>query len=252
MVPKLPAGHRLVRFGSVDSTNSQAHRLAEIGERGPLWIWADRQTGGRGRLGRAWVSEPGNLYTTFLFTIAGPPQTGAQASFVAALAVRDAAASLIGEAAGLGLKWPNDVLLRGAKFCGILAETLAHPQATVLGLGIGLNLAHAPRGMAYPVTSLGAGIAPALALERLADALDRLLSVWNEGSGFAAIRQAWLDHAVGRDGEARAEVNGREVRGRFAGLAEDGALILIGADGIGRSIHAGEVRFAELERLRAQ
>ena len=252
MALKLPHGHASRHFETIDSTNAEAHRCAEAGEGGPLWLWADRQTRGRGRLGRSWMSEPGNLYATFLFTTAAPPQVAAQASFVAALAVRDTAGALLGTQAGLALKWPNDVLRDGAKFCGILPEIVRlNGRGTCVSLGIGINLAHVPEGLAYPVTRLGP-FAPALALESLAHTLDRRLALWNEGASFAVIRQAWLEHAVGLNGPASAQVNGHEIQGLFAGLADDGALMLRGSDGRTVSIHAGEVRFAELERLRAR
>src|SRR6185503_19704129 len=112
---KLPAGHRLIHFERIDSTNAEARRLAESGERGPLWIWSDEQTGGRGRLGRTWVSEPGNLYVTCLFQTAAAVAAVAQVSFVAAIAVHELASDLLPKEK-LFLKWPNDVLLDGAKF----------------------------------------------------------------------------------------------------------------------------------------
>ncbi|MGL6181432.1 MAG: biotin--[acetyl-CoA-carboxylase] ligase, partial [Aestuariivirga sp.] len=72
------AGHPVLHFERIDSTNIEARRLAEQGERGPLWLVADQQDGGRGRLGRTWVSEPGNLYATFLFPMSAGPEIAAQ------------------------------------------------------------------------------------------------------------------------------------------------------------------------------
>ncbi len=81
---QLRTGHPVIRFDRIDSTNAEARRRADEGEIGPLWLWADEQTGGRGRLGRSWVSEPGNLYATFLFGISAGLEVAAQVSFVAA------------------------------------------------------------------------------------------------------------------------------------------------------------------------
>ena len=86
---------RLLHFEAIDSTNAEAHRLAKEGERGPLWILADLQSQGRGRLGRHWVSEPGNLYATFVFTFHGSALVASQVGFVAALAIRDTAAEVL-------------------------------------------------------------------------------------------------------------------------------------------------------------
>ncbi|MGH6819625.1 MAG: biotin--[acetyl-CoA-carboxylase] ligase [Methylocella sp.] len=242
--------HRVIHFERIDSTNAEAHRLAQKGERGPLWLWADEQTGGRGRLGRTWVSEPGNFYATFLFSTSGGAEVATQVSFVAALAVHDLAAALLPRAK-LGIKWPNDVLVDGAKFCGLLAEVLAtHPTAVALGCGI--NVARAPKGMAYPVTALAHhGKVPALGelLQMLDTSLSDQLAVWNEGSGFATIRGRWMKHALGIGREAVAMIGGKQESGIFRGLASDGALILEFASGAQKHIHAGDVRFALRETL---
>ena len=233
---KLPAGHRLIHFERIDSTNAEARRLAEGGERGPLWIWSDEQTGGRGRRGRTWVSEPGNLYVTCLFQTAAAVVAVAQVSFVAAIAVHDLASNLLPKEK-LFLKWPNDVLRDGAKFCGILAEVVA-ANPTRVALGCGINLAHAPGGMPYPVTALGGEFAPDSILPKLALSLWNWLEIWDEGRGFPAIRKAWLERA---DGVGK-EVSVDGTIGRFEGLDSEGALLMTLSDGTQRQIHAGDVR----------
>src|SRR5437660_1111238 len=114
------AGVRLVAHEVLTSTNSEALRLAREGERGPLWITAQRQTAGRGRRGREWVSAPGNLYATLLLTAPTSAQCWPQLSFVAALATHDAVAEIAPKLKPLiTVKWPNDLLLEGSKFAGI-------------------------------------------------------------------------------------------------------------------------------------
>ncbi len=242
---KLPAGHRLIHFERIDSTNAEARRLAEGGECGPLWIWSDEQTGGRGRLGRTWISEPGNLYVTFLFQTAAPGSAVAQISFVAALAVRELASHLLPNEDFL-LKWPNDVLMSGAKFCGLLAEVVGSGP-TCIALGCGINLAHAPTGTPYPVASLGSQFKPEEVLPQLASALWKWIEVWGEGRGFSTIRKAWLERAAGIDKEV--SVDG--MIGRFEGIGTDGALLVTFSDGTRKQIHAGDVRFADIERMRS-
>src|SRR6267378_2624975 len=101
-------GIGLIACDTVGSTNAEALAYARAGERGPLWVTARAQTAGRGRRGRVWVSEPGNLYATLLLTDPAPPERAAQLSFVAALAVHDAIARLAPALAPrLALKWPN-------------------------------------------------------------------------------------------------------------------------------------------------
>lgn len=255
----------LVRhFDRIDSTNAEARRLAELGERGPLWIVASEQTGGRGRHGRQWVSEPGNLYATRLFAINAEPAVAAQLSFVAAVAVREAVAKRFPDISPR-IKWPNDLLIDGAKFCGLLPEVVGQTPTTI-ALGCGINIAHAPDNTPYSVTYLLARHpgesrgrsepwVPVFAgmtegVEHLFVELDssiaRVLQIWNEGQGFAAIRDMWLAHALGLDGACATE----HGEGIFHGLAADGALILELADGTRKHIHSGEVRFADIERLR--
>src|SRR5262249_52630387 len=139
----------------IDSTNAEAHRLARDGERGPLWIMGDLQSQGRGRLGRHWVSEPGNLYATFVFTLKASALVASQIGFVAALAIRDTTVAALPRGAGTSkLRWPNAVQLAVAKFAGILPETGAQSAdgGTTVALGMGLNIAHAREGTPSPVT----------------------------------------------------------------------------------------------------
>lgn len=244
----LGTGHGVRRYDRIDSTNLEARRLADDGELGPLWLVADEQTGGRGRLGRSWVSEPGNLYATFLFAIAEGPQAAAQVSFVAALAVHDMVMGLKPELTPR-IKWPNDVLIGGAKFCGVLPEVVgANP--TRIAIGCGINIAHAPQGTPYPVTALGADLSLDTVLASLDRHLTARLAQWDEGRGFASIRQDWGTRALGLGSDVTASVGARQVTGTFAGLAPDGALLLKDSAGTIVPIHAGEVSFAELEALR--
>ena len=241
--------HRAVQFDEIDSTNAEAMRRASGGERGPLWIVAARQTAGRGRQGRRWDSETGNLYATLLVTLPAPAAIAAQTSFVAALAVHDLAAGVVAAPEKLALKWPNDVLLEGAKLAGILIETLARdePATTTVAIGIGINLASAPDHTRYGAISLaahGAHVTPQDAFAGLAAAMAQRLAEWNDGAGFALIRSDWMARAAGLGGKASVTMGERTVTGEFAGLASDGALLLSVTGGQIHCIHAGEVSLA--------
>ena len=133
------AGVGLVTHDTIGSTNAEALRLARAAERGPLWIVARSQTAGRGRRGRPWVSEPGNLYASLLLTDPSPPERAAELSFVAALAVHDAVGGRIpGLARRLALKWRNDCLVEGKKFGGILIEGVLGFERAFIRLGVSL------------------------------------------------------------------------------------------------------------------
>jgi BirA family biotin operon repressor/biotin-[acetyl-CoA-carboxylase] ligase len=240
------AGIRHLIYDTLGSTNAEALALARAGERGPLWISAGRQTAGRGRRGRAWVSEPGNLYASLLLSDPAPPARVAELSFVAALAARDAVAEVAPALAPqLSFKWPNDVLLAGDKVAGILieGEVVRGEPATVV-VGFGVNCASHPAEAAFPATDLrahSAEIGPLDLLARLSVALFTRLAQWDRGNGFAGIRNDWLTaaHAVGAT--VRVSDGGSERTGRFAGLDATGRLLLDLPDGTRHEIAAGDV-----------
>jgi len=227
------------RYDVVDSTNDEARRLAAAGEAGPLWIVAREQSKGRGRRGRVWVSQQGNLFATLL-TRGSRPASG-QLAFVAGLAAGEAIAQLA-PTIPVVLKWPNDVLLGGKKVCGILLEGFGE----ALAIGIGVNLAHYPADAEFPATSVKetTGRAPNSddALTLLAGTMAAWYEVWR-ARGFAPVREAWLGRASHLGAEIRARLEGDEVRGVFENLDEDGALLLRMADGTLRRIAAGDVFF---------
>jgi BirA family biotin operon repressor/biotin-[acetyl-CoA-carboxylase] ligase len=248
MQPVLPLGYELASFEQIDSTNEEARRRAVAGERGPLWIWALRQTAGRGRRGRTWDSPTGNLMCTLLVAPNVGATEAARLSFVAALAVRDMVASFVSDRS-VQVKWPNDVLVEGRKISGILLESSGESGAHALpwlAVGIGVNLQHAPEGANFPATSVSAHApAPeaAEALSRLAAAWEQHFRVWRE-SGFGPIRKAWLEHAVGVGQAVTARLPGETINGIFQGLDQNGGLLIALCDGSTRAITAGEVFFA--------
>jgi BirA family biotin operon repressor/biotin-[acetyl-CoA-carboxylase] ligase len=203
-------------------------------------VWARRQTAGRGRQGRPWDSPAGNLHTSLILRPDVAPARGPEIGFVVALAVGDAVASLV-PGAPVQFKWPNDVLLGGAKLAGILLETsgIGDGRIEALIVGMGLNVAQAPAGTPYPAAALGEGN-PAITLEAAllayANAFLARYRIWR-AEGFAPIRQAWLAGAAGLGGPIA--VNGPQgpIRGIFTGLDADGALLLDG----GRRVLAGDV-----------
>ena len=235
------AGVRLLALAETSSTNAHALDLARKGERGPRWIVAKTQTAGRGRRGRAWVSRPGNLYTTLLLTEPAPGSHVAQLSFVTALAVHDAiaeTASVLGPR--LTLKWPNDILCGGAKLCGILLEG----EGKAVAIGIGINCAHHPEDTEYPSTDLAAAGAHVTA-EGMFVALSRAfvarIAQWRRGEGFAGIRNDWLKRAEGLNKSIRVRLQDRETSGIFETLDETGMLVLRRSDGAVETIAAGDV-----------
>jgi BirA family biotin operon repressor/biotin-[acetyl-CoA-carboxylase] ligase len=237
------AGVRLAACGMLGSTNAEALARARRGERGPLWITAERQDAGRGRRGRTWVSEPGNLYASLLLTHPAQAEHWAQLSFVAALAVHDAVAELApGLKPRLAIKWPNDLLLSESKFAGILIEGESGSDVAVVGIGV--NCVSHPAGTEFPATDLAAAGAP-IASEALFTALSNTmlgrLAQWNGGEGFSTIRTDWLARAAGLGRAIRVRLADREIEGTFEALDARGALVLRRSDGSATTVTAGDV-----------
>ena len=231
---------------STGSTNADlaarlaAHERVAEGD----WLVADRQLAGKGRQGRTWFDGTGNFMgSTVVRPAASDPLPGALA-LVAGLAVLETVAPLIPPPHLAQLKWPNDVLIGGAKLCGILLERVAE---TVV-VGIGVNLAKAPQVDGRETIALAAfGPAPdrdTFAAD-LARSFDLELERWRT-FGLDPLLRRWHSAAhpigtpllIGEPGET-------PLAGQFAGLTADGALQLRLADGTTRTVHAGEVRLSE-------
>ena len=229
-------------IGETGSTNADlaARLLAGESLTEGYWLVTDRQTSGRGRNGRNWLNAPGNFMgsTVAQLRLDDPPPVNL--SMVAALAVLESAQRCVSDPSRLRLKWPNDVLLDGAKFCGILLERVKNHAV----VGIGVNLAAAPEIAGRETRALAAlGPAPQrdTFASELATAFAGELARWrNEGRD--ELHRRWLAaaHPLGTPLAVHDE-QGATVTGRFAGLAEDGALILRLDDGGQRVIHAGDV-----------
>ena len=239
------AGVRLTAYEVLVSTNAEALALAGRGERGPLWVTAGHQSGGRGRRGRTWVSERGNLFASLLLTDAAPPEHWPELAFVAALAIHDAVAEVAPELRQqLFIKWPNDLLLAGKKFSGILIEGEAGERSAVV-VGIGVNCLSHPAGTDYAATDLAAAGAEVTAESLFATLSAKMLgrlAQWNAGEHFSTIRADWLARAAGRGEVLRLRLaEDQELVGRFEDVDDAGRLVLSLPDGGRKTVAAGDV-----------
>lgn len=234
-----------VRFETVAETGStNADLLARLaaGEyvAEGAWLVADRQTAGRGRQGRRWLDAPGNFMGSTVVNLTPHDPPAASLSFVAALAVYEAVLPRVANPATLQLKWPNDVVLAGGKFCGVLLEREGEHAV----VGIGVNLAAAPP-VADRLTDSLASHGPAPVRDAFAQSIARIFDLelrrWRE-FGLGPILGRWLAaaHPLGAPLTVH-DGSGSALHGSFAGLEPDGALRLRLADGGTRVIHAGDV-----------
>jgi BirA family biotin operon repressor/biotin-[acetyl-CoA-carboxylase] ligase len=243
--PTVAGGLPVHHFAEIGSTNAEALARAQNAA-SEQWIVSEIQTAGRGRRGRRWISEAGNLYSSLLLYDPAPAALSPQICFVAALALHDAILDLVPmpSAERLKLKWPNDVLLDGSKIAGILVEGATVDGRHAVVTGIGVNCRHHPQDAAYAATDLAAAgysLSSRDMFARLAACFMNRLAQWQRGAGFTAIRNAWLAraHGVGSDIEVR--LPERALRGTFQAIDESGALVLALADGNHELIRAGDV-----------
>lgn len=250
--PSSPAssrGWRLRVHESLGSTSDLILERAAAGEPEGLAVLARRQTAGRGRDGRLWESPAGNLYLSALLRPGGPASRTPQWALLGAVALAEAAAARLPDPARLVLKWPNDLLLDGgAKLAGVLVEGAAAPDGSLewLVMGFGANLAAPPPVPDRPTACLrdagAASVAPEVFAAELLAALDR----WRDRmrrDGFAAIREAWLARGPAPGAPLRVRRPGGvdHLHGSFAGLAEDGSLLLsVEGEGL-RAVSVGEI-----------
>lgn len=251
----LSRGVRLVVHDEIDSTNDEAKRLIDAGEQGPLWVAAARQSKGRGRLGRRWISLPGNLHASLIVTGFGPPRAAPQLGFVAGVAAMKALLEDVNASSRLALKWPNDILLDGAKAGGILLEGVSLPRRSgapgdlACVIGIGVNCGSSPAGLDRPVSDLArlGGLAPAAAVlfQRLSDTMVETLDLWAGGAGFASVRERWLGFAAGLGQNVKVALAQETLEGRFETIDEAGRLVLATPEGR-RLVEAGDVFLPEI------
>jgi BirA family biotin operon repressor/biotin-[acetyl-CoA-carboxylase] ligase len=237
-------GYGLRHHTEVGSTNLEAKAaLREGADR--LWIVADRQVAGRGRHDRGWQSPIGNLYASLVLAAPAAPPALAQLGFVAGVALVEAIGSLAPDLANrLAIKWPNDLLLDGAKCAGILLEGEIGPDRRPgVVIGWGVNVVSHPADLPRPALHLQA-VASWIGRDDLFSALQarmaEALSIFDEGRGFAAIRRQWLASTLPMGQRLSVKLAHQQIEGDFAGLDPDGALLLETGQGL-RTILAGDV-----------
>lgn len=238
---------RAVWHDDVTSTQAIARDLAVQGERN-LWVCARSQNMGRGTRGRQWSSPPGNLYATFISEVPLDLRRVTQAHICAGVAVREAVAAasagvLLPEA--LMLKWPNDNLLNGRKYAGLLIETAGEGVQAFL-LGVGINCRHAPENTNFPATSLaeyGLDITPDALLPYLARSVAEWLTPMRLADDFAKAHASFIRHAalLGQNLAVRDRAGGILAEGVFCGLDADGLIVLKVADNSYRGLSVGEI-----------
>ena len=240
----------ILRFDTIDSTNSEAMRAAKLGAAEGLCVITDHQTAGRGRFGRKWVSNKGaGLYFSLVLRPKLDPKYLPLITLMSGIAAFDALKEF-----GLkpDIKWVNDILIDDKKICGILAESVETPTglAVVVGIGINITSRNFPVEIADTATSLESETGRLVSSDELAELLTRYLShfydLLNDDRGGPEIIKQWRQRSTFYSGKSvRVNLEGSEIEGVTDGLEENGALRVKTDDGSVKIVQAGDV-----ERLR--
>ena len=240
--------YNLLVFEDVDSTNSEALRMASSGVSGNFVIISNHQSGGRGSKGRAWKSIAGNLHVSILLESISETKNHPQLSFLTANAVYEAIKELAKEKKkklNIKLKWPNDILINDRKVGGILLESISREKKNYVIIGIGINIIEAPAKVAFPATSL---YDERLVLDSSDELLnyviswfDKLYKQWIMDNNFYRVRKDWMKRAYNLNKTITVDDGNRKLCGIFKEINLDGALCLETNDGEIHNLAAGDV-----------
>lgn len=240
--------YNLLIFETIDSTNSEALRLAKAGAIGDFVIISNTQTGGRGSKGRLWKSIAGNLHTTILLNSPVDPKKHPQLSFVVANSIFDALAKIAQSKhrnLNIKLKWPNDILINGRKVGGILLESITLGNKNYVAIGIGVNIIEAPANVSFPATSLyDEGIILESSDELLSlviNRFDKLYKGWIADNSFIRTRKDWMRRAYNLNKVITIDDGNRRLSGLFKEIDFDGSIRIQLAGGQLYNLAAGDV-----------
>ncbi|OGF51087.1 MAG: biotin--[acetyl-CoA-carboxylase] ligase [Candidatus Firestonebacteria bacterium GWA2_43_8] len=241
-------GRELYCFNEAGSTNALAMKLAEDSAPEGAVVIAEAQTGGKGRLGRKWISPSGaGLWFSIILRPRLSPQDSSKLTFIAGLAVLDAIQSVTGLKAGL--KWPNDVLINGKKVCGILTEIKSGPdlieyQVIGIGVNVNLNLRDLPAPLRELATSLSVEakkeVPRLLLLKEILKNIEDGYELFKR-EGFAPFLARWKEHSVTLNKKVKVAGLLESFEGQALDIDEDCALILRLVSGEKKRVLSGDV-----------
>lgn len=238
--------YNLLIFEELDSTNLEARRLVQAGVAGNFVIWAERQTHGKGRQGRTWISLPDNLYVSIILDSSAFSDRQAEICFVTGLAVYDAVQAASLHKLDMALKWPNDLMIGSSKVSGILLESIKIDNRHHLIIGIGINIANHPSDLDKPATSMrNTGIQDVdvgKMLDLTMSSFEYYRSLWMR-KGFDLIRESWLQKVYNPSEIMTVSDGTVKISGVFQDIDSHGAIRLKSVSGEIYTLSAGEVLF---------
>lgn len=239
--------YKVEGYERTDSTNEVCRRAFRRGEGEGFVAAADEQTAGKGRLGRRWESPPGeSVYFSFLLTPRFPAERVPGLTLVMGLSTAQAVRELYG--LPVGIKWPNDVVVRGRKLCGILTEAVTETgslSCVIVGTGLNVNNAAFDGELADRATSVrietGRDADRAALTARILEIFRRNYGIYSETADMTGLMAAYDSLLVSRDCQVRIEDPAGAYTAVSRGITPDGALAVELPDGSTRRIASGEV-----------
>jgi len=237
-------GRKIYAFGSIDSTNNCAKAIAGCGAAEGTVVIAEQQTSGKGRLGRLWIANPNeNLTFSVVLRPSIAPDTLSVLPFYVAVAVAQAVEKIAG--VQVECKWPNDLLIHGKKFAGILIEGSVKQNTVdhvVIGIGMNVNQQHFPADLAPKATSLR--LETNREINRVQVFKETLLSLENHykqttSSGFDTVVPLWLSRTTMLNKQISVLQQGHTITGIMKGLSREGGLVVL-ADGTEKVVLAAD------------
>ncbi len=240
-------GSEIIYMDTVDSTNNLAMKLAAQGAAHGTVVTADRQTHGRGRRGRKWISPPGtNLYLSIVLKPEVSPGEASQIPVLSVIALIRALKRTIADLPFM-IKWPNDIYCRGKKVSGTLCEMKAEIDRVnyiVVGTGINVNMKSADDSLENIATSLfmetGVEYSRVRISAFLLEEFERAYKEWLSRGDLKFIIDEWNRYSILKDMHIDVKTANRVISGKAAGIAVNGALKLKLRDGSMRTIYAGD------------
>jgi len=242
----MPRGIEAYFYQNCTSTNRIAESRYRDGLSGPCWIVAGQQSAGRGRKGRIWTSEAGNVYTSLLFVPSIKPVDLGGLPFICALAVRDTFIELGAQPKSIECKWPNDVLIHGKKASGILIESSASGQGYLdyVIIGIGMNLLSSPPDAQFTATSLKQEFGISVTVETAMQSLAKNVKIRIEGwdvDNFAPIQKEWTSCAWGLGKIRHIHTAQHDFSAKLIALDAQGGLKVLLPSGEEKTIVAADI-----------
>lgn len=229
------------------STQDVIREMARRGSPEGTVVQALDQTQGHGRHGRSWISRKGNFYLSLILKPAGQARHVGQLGLLTGLAVAETIRKYLEQPDILTLKWPNDVLLHGVKCAGIIIETELTPKNSLswVGIGVGVNITSAPKGIGECVEKFAARPFGLTSFRTaFLSHLNKYYMQWTQ-EGFEPIKEKWLEYAHKKGTKVRVRVGPHTHEGAFQDIDDEGSLIITDHGLHKKKITAGEVYLDE-------